>query len=115
PDGSQIAFISARPLNGSDTDVPNGTAQNVWIINANGSSPTAVTAFTATSIVISDLAWSAGGTQILLSSNAPVRRRQPPNTNSITNIFVMDANGANRAPLTLYTTTLSGANAPAQP
>jgi len=115
PDGSKIAFISARPLNGSDTDVPNGTAQNVWVINANGSSPTHVTAFTASSITISDLAWSAGGAKLLFSSNAAVGLGDALNTNSITNIFVMDASGANRAALTLYTATGTGADAPAQP
>ena len=115
PDGSKIAFISARPLDGSDADVPNGTAQNVWVINADGSSPTHLTAFTAASITVSDLAWSAGGSKLLFSSNAAVGGGDALNTNSITNIFVMDASGANRTPLTIYTTTFSGANAPAQP
>lgn len=115
PDGSKIAFVSARPLNGDNTDVPNGTAQNVWVVNADGSNPTHVTAFTAMSIAISDLAWTAGGTKLLFSSNAAVGGGDALNTNSITNIFVMDADGGNRGPLTIYTATNTGASAPAQP
>lgn len=115
PDGTQIAFVSARPLNGSDTGVPFGSAQNVWVMNANGSSPTPVTAFTASPIMVFDLAWSAGGTKLLFSSNAAVGGGDALNTNSVTNIFVIDVGGTNQTALTLYTATNTGANAPAQP
>jgi Tol biopolymer transport system component len=115
PDGSKIAFVSARPLNGSNTDVPNSTAQNVWVMNADGSSPTPVTAYTAAQISVSDLAWTAGGTKLLFSSNAAVALGNALNTNSITNIFVIDVGGTGQTALTLYTATNTGANAPAQP
>src|SRR5262249_40260793 len=69
PDGTKIAFASARALDGSDTSVPNGTPSNIWVMNANGSNPTALTTLTAASVVSDLPAWTPGGTKILFVSS----------------------------------------------
>jgi Tol biopolymer transport system component len=116
PDGSKIAFVSARPLDGSNTDVPNGTAQNLWVMDSSGlTPPTHVTGLTAASHFIFDVAWTAGGTKLLYSSNRATNQTDAITANNVQNIWQVDLNGTNTTALTSYTALNSGAGAPAQP
>ena len=114
PDGAKIAFSSTRALDGSNTANTNN-AQNIWAMNADGSSPTHLTGLVAAPIIFTDLAWTAGGAKLLFTSNRALNGTDALNANSIQNVWVIDANGSNAAPLTSLTTASTGAGAPAQP
>lgn len=61
PDGSKIAFDSNRALNGQDGS--NGSAPNIWLMNADGSGVTLLTTATAFG---TQPAWSPDGSTIAL-------------------------------------------------
>jgi Tol biopolymer transport system component len=61
PDGTKIAFGSARALDGSDATNP---ASNVWVMDATGASPSPVTHLTAAGIFTGGTEWSPDGTRI---------------------------------------------------
>lgn len=100
PDGSKIAFTSSRALDGTDAANSNET-ENIWVMNADGSDPTPLTELTADGAGSSDPQWSPDGTQIVFNSSAALNGDDA--ANPIINIWVMDANGDNRAPATELT------------
>jgi len=69
PGGKKIGFESAAALDGSDT--PN-TDQNIWVMNADGSSPTPLTSLTARAVGSDSVAWSPDGSKIAYRSSRAV-------------------------------------------
>jgi Tol biopolymer transport system component len=108
PDGKKIAFASARALDGSDALNTHGT-QNVWVMNADGSSPTPLTRLTATisSFVDANPVWSPDGKKVVFASARALDGSDAANTNSAANLWVMDADGSNPTPLTRLTVCCS--------
>ena len=84
PDGTMIAFVRFRAVRGSH--------HNVWVMNADGSGLTQIT----TDGRSSSPAWSPDGSQIVFLR----RVKSPSDPWQQTDVFVMDANGTNRARLT---------------
>jgi Tol biopolymer transport system component len=114
PDGSKIAFISTRALDGSDNANTNNTT-NVWVMNANGSSPAHLTSLTAmgpASVIVGGsrpdqnvLPWFKDGSKIAFTSARALDGSDIPNTNFTVNIWVMHADGSGQKPVTKVTAT----------
>jgi Tol biopolymer transport system component len=117
PDGSKIAFISTRALDGSDTANTNTTA-NVWVMNADGSSPSHLTGLSAmgpASVPTGGsrpdqnvLPWSKDGSKILFTSARALDGSDTPNTNFTLNVWVMNADGSGEKPVTKMTAADGG-------
>ena len=95
PDGTKIAFMSARALDGSNAV----GAANIWVMNADGSSATPLTRITT----IYDLTtvspiWSPDGRKIAYVSSRSLDGSD--NGSSMLNIWVMNNDGSNPRPLT---------------
>ena len=103
PDGTKIAFQSNRSLDGSDTISPNNTL-NIWVMNADGSSPTAVTKLTANQAnSFGTVIWSANSTQIVFNSSRALDGTDAANSNGTVNIWIINADGTGAMPLTNLT------------
>jgi Tol biopolymer transport system component len=112
PDGSQIAFISGRALDGSDNPNSNNTL-NVWVMNTDGSSPTHLTSLTAmgpASVPIGGsrpnqnvLPWFKDGTKIAFTSARALDGSDTPNANNTVNVWVMHNDGSAQKPVTKMT------------
>ncbi len=102
PDNSKIAYLSSRALDGSDAANPNGT-ENIWVMNADGSNPAPLTQLTADGADASIPEWSPDGSQIIFDSSAALNGSDAANANFTRNIWMMNADGSNRAPLTQLT------------
>src|SRR5262245_49592017 len=57
PDGSRVAFASLRALDGSDA-LNTNSAQNVWVVNVDGTGTTALTRYTASLAFGREGVWS---------------------------------------------------------
>ena len=112
PDGSKIAFASTRALDGSD-NLNTNTTTNIWVMNADGSSPAHLTNLTAMGpggtifggsrpdqIMIP---WLKDGSKIAFTSSRALDGSDTPNTNSAVNIWVMNADGSVQTPITKIT------------
>jgi Tol biopolymer transport system component len=112
PDGSKIAFISGRALDGSDNPNSNNTV-NVWVMNADGSSPAHLTSLTVmgpSSVPIGGsrpdqivLPWFKDGSKILFMSARALDGSDTPNTNFTVNVWAMNADGSAQKPVTKMT------------
>src|SRR5262249_50832795 len=110
PDGSKIAFASRRALDGSNAVNTHGT-QNVWVMNADGSSPAPLTKLTAIAgtgfnIVGADSfnpVWSLDGSKIAFVSKRALDGSDAVNANGAQNIWVMNADDSGLTPLTKLT------------
>jgi len=114
PDGNKIVFASARALDGSDALNTNST-QNIWVVNADGSSPTPLTKLTAAGAGSLAPVWSPGGTQVFFSSQRALDGTDAANANTTRNIWVVNADGSGAAPLTKLTAAGAGSDVPNQP
>jgi TolB protein len=105
PDGSKIAFVSQRAFDGSDATNGAG-ADNVWVINADGSNPTPVTRLLHASM--SSPAWSPDSRKLaftsprLLDGSDGSNGGNNPN-NNVSNIWIINADGSGATPLTRLT------------
>ena len=100
PDGTRIAFISTRSLHGIDVDT---TVRNIWIMNADGSSPQPLTQLTAASI--SDFAWSPDGRKIAYVSVRALNGLD--SAGNAANVWVMNSDGSGSQPLTSLTNSFN--------
>jgi Tol biopolymer transport system component len=100
PDGTKIIFSSDRALDGGDA--PNADfAENIWIINADGSAKMPLTRLTQTDN--RNPVWSPSGTKIAFDSTRALDGSDAANTNMATNIWVINADGTGTMPLTKIT------------
>jgi Tol biopolymer transport system component len=106
PDGTKIAFLSNRALNGADALNTNST-QNLWVMNADGSAPSALTAYTFAAtggaVASGSIAWAPDGSKIAYTSQAALDGTDA--ATSAANVWVVKADGTARTPLTGGTTT----------
>lgn len=112
PDGSRIAFVSARALDGSDATDPNDTS-NIWVMNADGSGLTPVTRLTAAGAASTAPVWSPGGSKLAFESSGALDASDNPNTNITVNIWIMNADGTGLAALTKLTAASASSHNPA--
>ncbi len=103
PDGTKIVFTSARDFNPA-VDGTAGT-DNIWVMNADGSSPEALTHLTKSLAQHFSPQWSLDGTKISFDSG---RSLDPTadDTNGPTgvrNVWVMNADGSGQTALTRLT------------
>jgi Tol biopolymer transport system component len=102
PDGSKIAFQSARALDGSDAAIPT-VNENIWVMNADGSRQTPLTQLTATNASSTEPVWSKDGTKILFISSRMLDGSNAADPNVTRNIWLMNSDGSSPAPLTKLT------------
>lgn len=96
PDGRHIACQSPRALDGSDAASPNNI-HNIWLMNADGTNQTPLSKLTTTSSV--NPVWSLDGSRIAFESSRVLDGADAPIA-TVTNIWVMNADGSGLAPVT---------------
>jgi Tol biopolymer transport system component len=109
PNGSKIAFVSNRALDGSNAANVNSIF-NIWVMNADGSSPVPLTKITVTNVASIQPVWSPDGSKIAFMSSRALDGSNTANTNSTDNVWVINADGSNAVPLTKL--TVAGNNPP---
>jgi Tol biopolymer transport system component len=102
PDGSRIAFDSSRALDGSDA-ANTSSVSNIWVMGADGSAAVPLTKLTALNAESFDPVWSRDGIKIAFDSQRALDSSNAANTNSVSNIWVMGADGSGPVPLTKLT------------
>src|SRR5262249_5834742 len=112
PDGSKIVFISQIPLNGEAA--PN-SAQNLWIMNPDGTGAIHVTPFDGNSVQVQFPVWSPDGTKVFLSSDGATGGTNAPNLNNTANIWVVNADGSGLTSLTKLTAAGASSTFPGHP
>jgi Tol biopolymer transport system component len=105
-------FISSRTVfgNGADSANPNNV-QNIWVMNADGTFPTPLTAYSGPAGFITAAAFTAawspvpigGQFQIVFVSYGKLDGSDNPGPNNAFNIWLMNADGSLRTPLTSLT------------
>ena len=124
PDGSRILFTSSRTVFGNGADSANANnVQNIWVMNANGTSPIPLTAYTIPAGFItaaaSGAAWSpvpiGGQFQIAFVTYGKLDGSDNPGPNSAFNIWLMNADGSLRPPLTSLTVASTSGSPAWQP
>ena len=111
PDGSKLVFYSSRALDGSNAANTNGT-RNIWVINADASSPTPLTKNTGLGDSLNPV-WTPDGNKILYTSAAALDGSNADNIAE--NIWLINADGSNAIPLTKITTTTVNSDLASQP
>jgi Tol biopolymer transport system component len=97
PDGTRLAFESARPLDGSDAPEL-GNPLNIWVMKADGTSPTPLTRHTLPGSDTFAPFWSPDGSKLTFASSQ--------------NAFVMNADGSTVVQLTKITVSGVVASSP---
>jgi len=102
PDGTKIAYSSNGALDGSNAANVNG-AGNIWIMNGDGSNPIPITHSTNAFATIgtSTGGWSPDGKKLIVVCTCALDGSN--NANNTANIWVMNADGSARTPLTQST------------
>lgn len=108
PDGHKVAFSSTRPLDGNV-----GNA-NIWVVNADGSGAHPLTKLARSVRFIGSygVAWSPDGRRLAFISDRALDGSNAQNTNEITNVWVMNADGSGLRPLTKLTAALTQVSGP---
>lgn len=99
PDGSKIAFLSSRALDGSDAGNTNATT-NIWVMNPDGTGATPLTKLTAAAAESEDISWSLDGTKLAFDSPRAFDGSDATNSTQTFNIWVINVDGSNPVPLT---------------
>ena len=115
PDGTKIAFSSARAFDGSNNHDVNQIA-NIWVMNADGTNAKALTHLTAAKQDCVRPAWSPDGKKIAYTSAWALDGSDNTNPGGpfiVTNVWFINADGTNdiRSPTT---TLYLGAARPTQ-
>ncbi|HZE23500.1 MAG TPA: hypothetical protein VE054_05880 [Blattabacteriaceae bacterium] len=104
-DGKKIAFVSTRALDGSDSIA---AANNIWVVNADGTAAAPLTRLTTSGLVFWNLAWSPDGRKLAFASSAALDGSDALSTNGAVNVWVMNADGTGATPITRLTVNPSG-------
>ncbi len=96
PDGKQIVYESARALDGNDST---NEHYNIWIMNADGSSPKPLTQLTKADSYLPQ--WSPDGSKIAYQSFQALDGKD--HKNDFSNIWVVNSDGSNPKPITQLT------------
>jgi Tol biopolymer transport system component len=111
PDGTKIAFLSDRALDGSDGLDPSGNI-NLWVMNADGTAPTPLTRMAIVSSFNANHAhpaWSPDSSKIAFQSNRALDGSDNLNLDAtgspVTNIWIINADGTGLTPMTKSTGT----------
>lgn len=99
PDGEQILFQATFNLSDPVSGAPNSDS-NIWVMNSNGSSLTALTTTNVTGAEAYGPEWSPDGNQIIFSSNFNLTDPVLGSPNAATNVWMMDTAGSHLAPVT---------------
>jgi Tol biopolymer transport system component len=105
-----VAFVSSRALVGTNASGPN-TTRNIWIMNPDGSGDRPLTFLTASSADSFVPSWSPDGSKIAFDSFGALDGSDA--LNSAANVWVMNADGTSRAPLTSLKNVAGSTAAPA--
>jgi Tol biopolymer transport system component len=111
PDGSKIAFVSSRPLDGGNGAA--NTAFDVWVMNADGSGGIPLTRLTTLNLSNYDLVWSPDGRKLAFTSNSALDGSDAINSNFTQNIWVANTDGTGLNPLTRFSASSTAAFSPA--
>ncbi len=101
PDGQKVVFSSWQNSDGSDA---NGNAQNVWVVNTDGSGLKALTTLTSSNASADFPQWSPDGTKIIFYSNRKLDGSDALNPSQGSNIWFINADGTGLKALTALTT-----------
>jgi Tol biopolymer transport system component len=107
PDGSQVVFNSGRALDGSDAANANFNL-NIWLMNADGAGATPLTRLTASGSHSVTPAFSPDGSKIVFNSRRALDGSDAKNTNDTDNVWTINRDGTQAAPLTRLTAFLVG-------
>jgi Tol biopolymer transport system component len=114
PNGSQIAMICIRPLDGTENGI---AGDNLWIMNADGSGARPLTTFLSAFVEEPDLIdgtssvssnvqiWSPDGSKIAFLSSGSLDGSDGNSRNSL-NLWVINPDGTGAAPLTTIVSSL---------
>jgi Tol biopolymer transport system component len=111
PDGSRLAFLSFRPMDGGNGAA--NTANNLWVMNADGSGATPLTRLTNFNISSYGLVWSPDERKIVFTSNRALDGSDATTAHFTDNIWLANADGTGVTPLTRLDGTFAGASLPA--
>jgi TolB protein len=111
PDSSKVVFCSSGALDGSDA-VNTNFALNIWLINADGSGAIPLTRLTALGSDSVTPVFSPDGSKIAFSSHRALDGSNAMNTNDNDNIWTINRDGTQAAPVTRLTAFLAGAELP---
>jgi Tol biopolymer transport system component len=112
PDGSKLAFVSARAFDGSNSTDANNTS-NIWVINADGTAAKPLTKLTAAGAHSEAPAWSPDGSKLAFESTGALDGTDAANATVTMNIWVMNADGTGATPLTKLTGAGASSASPA--
>jgi Tol biopolymer transport system component len=93
PDGTKIAYLSSRALDGTDTANTNGV-QNLWIMNADGSGSAPVTRLTGAGAQTTSFSWSPDGSEFVTLANRAIDGGPGPDGDNTLNLWVVKADGS---------------------
>jgi Tol biopolymer transport system component len=93
PDGTKLAYISNRALDGSDATAASASTFNIWVINADGTNDHHLTSYNASGAEASFLAWSLDGTRIAYASDGALNASDAQTANATFNIWVVNTSG----------------------
>jgi len=99
PDGSKIAFSSARALDGSDAVNTNGT-KNIWLMKADGSGITPLTKLTAVGADSDVPSWTPDGSKVVFQSGRALDGTDAVNTFGTANAWLINADGSGATAVT---------------
>lgn len=102
PDGSKLAFLSNRALDGSDRRNGKEGIFNLWMVNADGSEARPLTRFTAVGINVLNVKWSPDGKRLAFLSNCAHDGRDALAGDLNTNIWVAKPDGSGVQALTQF-------------
>jgi Tol biopolymer transport system component len=105
PDGSKIAFDSARALDGSDAVNTNGT-KNIWIVKADGSGLAPLTKLTAVGADNVIPSWTPDGSKVVFISGRALDGSDAVNTHGTGNVWLINADGSGATALTKLTNSV---------
>lgn len=102
PDGSKVAFLSNRALDGSNRK--NGTEGifNIWVVDLGHSKATPLTKFTAVRINVLSVEWSPDGKELAFLSNCANDGSDARSADTSTNIWMTKTDGSGIHTLTNF-------------